>query len=175
MTPIDIERCLRASQDIWVEGHVGNSGARQKAIEDAIAAIQQDGKAALAWEYIGVKNYAEFGDQREDHRYGYGPRHGTIVFSIRRRHTDHAVELGADHIYLLECCRDCPTAFFVEDDTRPHLRGRRRSWTLCEALAEQERCRFRAVAMLDAVRELTVDSAVSPEGLAEEGAADAVG
>jgi hypothetical protein len=33
-------------------------------------------------EYIGVKNYEGFIHQREDHKYGYGPRHGSIVFSV---------------------------------------------------------------------------------------------
>jgi hypothetical protein len=47
----------------------------------------------LKTEYLGIKNYAAFGDQREDHTYGMGPRHGTIVFSIGRDH-GHLIEPG---------------------------------------------------------------------------------
>ncbi len=33
-------------------------------------------------EYLGLKNYSGFGDQRHDGPYGTGPRHGSIVFSV---------------------------------------------------------------------------------------------
>jgi len=56
---------------------------RQEAIADAIKAIASS-EDPLSNEYIGVKNYAHFGDQREDHSYGMGPRHGNIVFKIGR-------------------------------------------------------------------------------------------
>lgn len=98
---IDIDRCARAMADISIEGR-----PRSGAIADAIAAIQSDGIIALSDRYIGVKNYAHFGDQREDHYYGYGPAHGHIVFSIRRTDRSSKTVLGPDHVYLLECARD---------------------------------------------------------------------
>jgi hypothetical protein len=101
---IDVPRCLRALSNLRVMG-CPNTGVRRKALEDAIVAIQTDGAAALSKEYIGVKNYAHFNDQREDHKIGYGPAHGSIVFSITRRPGSTAI-LGADEIYLLECVRD---------------------------------------------------------------------
>lgn len=57
--------------------------ARQGAIADAIKAIASSDDP-LCKEYIGVKNYEGFGDQRSDSEYGMGPRHGSIVFSIGR-------------------------------------------------------------------------------------------
>lgn len=75
---LDYERALRANIDLSVQGDP-RGPVRHKAIEDAIRAIQTD-PDALRERYIGVKNYASFGDQREDHNYGSGPKHGSIVF-----------------------------------------------------------------------------------------------
>jgi hypothetical protein len=110
---VDIDRIRRAAQDIDIVGIAPGHPERAQVIEAAIAAIQADGSAAFATHYMGVKNYAGFGDQREDHPYGYGPRHGHTVFSVGRyasRLIDPPVVLGADHIYLLECARDFPGA-----------------------------------------------------------------
>lgn len=64
--------------------------------------------------YIGVKNYSGFGDQREDHSYGTGPRHGSIVFSIgltpearNRTLTSDEIE---DALYLLHVLPAIATA-----------------------------------------------------------------
>lgn len=114
---LDLARCRKALQSLCVQGcpdrpvapfpgrerHASDS--RMKAIEDALTAIQTDGTKALAGQFIGVKNYDGFGDQREDYRYGCCPRHGSIVFSIKRRGA-HDVPLGADHVYLLVAVRD---------------------------------------------------------------------
>lgn len=102
-TTIDLARCMRALKNISVSGEL-IGGPRFSLLEDAIAAIQHDGAKALREEYMGIKNYAGFGDQREDHKYGYGPRHGHIVFSVRRLAGSGV--LGADEVYLLECVRD---------------------------------------------------------------------
>lgn len=99
---IDINRCRRALTRLKVGG-IPLGTVRLEAIADAISRIQVDGWMALRGEYIGVKNYAAFGDQREDHKEGYGPRHGTTVFYIRRAGEG---ALGSDEIYLLECLRD---------------------------------------------------------------------
>lgn len=99
-TKIDVDRVERAMQDLDVRGD-----PRPRLIEEAIQKISEDGSAAMIDGYLGIKNYAHFGDQRADCKYGYGPKHGNIVFRIGRvRHRD--VELGADHVYLLECVRD---------------------------------------------------------------------
>jgi len=77
---------------------------RRDAVEYAKRVIA-DGGEKLASEYVGVKNYEGFGDQREDHKYGYGPRHGDIVFSIGLSKQARARELTnseiEDALYLL--------------------------------------------------------------------------
>lgn len=50
-------------------------------IRDAIADLLQGG-TKLQHYYMGTKHYERWPGQREDHKYGYGPRHGTIVFSV---------------------------------------------------------------------------------------------
>lgn len=60
------------------------TAVRPQAIADAIKAIAESDDP-LSKQYIGVKNYDGFGDQREDHSYGMGPRHGSIVFEIGRK------------------------------------------------------------------------------------------
>lgn len=107
MKKINFDRCDRALRHLRIEGLV-SSEVREKAVSDAIASIQKDGALAMSMVYIGVKNYASFGDQREDHEYRMGPRHGSIVFKIGRTDAarDGKFELGEDHIYLLECVRD---------------------------------------------------------------------
>lgn len=54
-----------------------DSGVVAAAVSDIAA-----GAPILRTNYIGVKNYEGFHHQREDHKYGYGPRHGSIVFSV---------------------------------------------------------------------------------------------
>lgn len=108
---IDLARCRRGMAQLRVEGF-----PRPALIEEAIAAIQKAPTNALMVQYFGIKNYAGFGDQREDHEYGYGPRHGSIVFRIER--TDEALRtrkaLDADAIYYLEAYRDFGTTGWVE-------------------------------------------------------------
>lgn len=80
---IDLELCYRGMEFVYVTGSPGTK-CRQSLIEEAVAAFQEDPENALTEEYFGYKNYSGFGDQRSDHEYGYGPRHGSIVFSVRR-------------------------------------------------------------------------------------------
>lgn len=100
---IDLERCRRGMAQLNIAGT-----ARSSVIEEAIAAIQANPGEALQKRYFGVKNYASFGDQREDHEYGMGPRHGSIVFRIERtaRFLGAGKTLDADAIYFLEAYRD---------------------------------------------------------------------
>lgn len=87
---LDYARIERGRKIVAVLGKVsqpnsgfdGNNGAtRSKIVEDA--KVELAGGGGKLWEqYLGAKNYDGFGDQREDHRYGYGPRHGSIVFSV---------------------------------------------------------------------------------------------
>lgn len=91
---LDLEKIKRAEQVMRFEGDpiINRHGdypdqkrdSRNKAIADAVSALSAEDEP-FSELYIGVKNYASFGDQREDHKYGYGPRHGDIVFRIGRR------------------------------------------------------------------------------------------
>lgn len=133
MKPLDIARCWRGMQQLEIRG-----SARPAVIEDAITLIQRNPHGALRQEYLGVKNYAGFGDQRENHSYGFGPKHGHIVFRIGL--TDAWLKgdkaLDADAVYLLEAYRDVPD-LMIDD------RQRRDVLSLCDVLrrlrrAEQE-------------------------------------
>lgn len=87
---IDQERIERGRAVIDIRGRllghrVGERGDGRGARMTALADARKDvalGAPRLKSEYVGIKNYDGFGDQRSDHRYGYGPRHGSIVFSI---------------------------------------------------------------------------------------------
>jgi hypothetical protein len=114
--PLNLERCRRGMTQLDMQGCPRNG-----LIEEAIAAIQRDPVGALRKEYFGIKNYAGFGDQREDHPYGYGPKHGSIVFRIGRENPGDGKALDNDAIYYLEAYRDFGTMGWVED----HRDGRR--------------------------------------------------
>lgn len=55
---------------------------RYDVIKEAIKDFQTNEFFKIQRRYYGIKNYAGFGDQRNDCEYGYGPRHGSIVFQI---------------------------------------------------------------------------------------------
>jgi hypothetical protein len=82
---------------IWQEGAC-NSGQRGDAVRDAMSEIAAGG-GRLQKEYFGTKDYDRWYDQREDHAYGYGPRHGSMVFRVgltdearRRELASHEIE-----------------------------------------------------------------------------------
>ena len=69
--------------------------------ESLIVAAQDDlisGCKILKNQYIGQKRYEGF-DQRSDHKYGYGPKHGYIYQRIGLKHPE--CDLSDDDI---ECC-----------------------------------------------------------------------
>lgn len=129
-TQIDVHRIRRAVKNLSVEG-LPTGHTRQCAIASAIGQIQSDGATALLTEYVGVKNYAGFGDQREDHSYGYGPRHGYIVFQIDRSSSARACRatLGLDEVYALECLRDFPGLTLKSCELPPRFAERERDTT----------------------------------------------
>jgi ligand-binding sensor protein len=123
-------RIAKAMRNLSIEG-APSTDQRDKVIEDAISLIQQNPHSALRGEYLGVKNYSGFGDQRSDHPYGYGPKHGHIVFSVGRtvEARDDTVVLGPNEIYLLECVRDFGFIIYKES-----VKSRVKQLNLCEAL-----------------------------------------
>jgi hypothetical protein len=114
---LDLEKCRRGMRQLNIEG-----SPRDGLIEEAIVAIQRDPTDALQARYFGIKNYASFGDQREDHEYGYGPKHGTIVFRIERQSVMRGASasgsrkpLDGDAVYYLEAYRDFGTIPWEHD------------------------------------------------------------
>ena len=154
---IDVARCMKALEHIRVVGRPDGT-IRQQAIERAICAIGQDGATAIRDQYIGVKNYAHFGDQREDHPYGYGPKHGTIVFKIgRNRNEGSQAIIGSDEIYLLECVRD-----FGPWEDEPHSPNTNvKDLNLCDLLIRREQAGERLFRLDAVLSGATVESNVS--------------
>lgn len=87
---------------------IASTEKRKRLIGEAIGLIQKDPSIVLRKERLGYKNYEAFGDQRCDCEYGYGPRHGYIVFSIGRSTDYNEKENHEEKIYFLKCFRDAP-------------------------------------------------------------------
>lgn len=87
---------------------IASTENRKKLVEEAIGLIQKNAEIALKKEFLGYKNYAQFSDQRCDCEYGYGPKHGTIVFSIKRSKNYNENKNHDEKIYFLKCFRDAP-------------------------------------------------------------------
>lgn len=76
---------------------------RNKCVNDAISDLA-GGAKKLNERYFGTKDYAHWNDQREDHEYGYGPKHGSIVFRVGLRREYLRKELTPEDI---ECAIYC--------------------------------------------------------------------
>lgn len=114
-TKFDFNKALDGSRNISVIG-IPNTTNRKNLIEKAILRIQEDPENAFSDEYIGMKNYAHFGDQEVCCEYGMRPRHGSVVFQIGRANGRHTKStLGENEIFFLECVRDFG---FVEIDDK---------------------------------------------------------
>lgn len=78
----DGDKIRRARAVIDVDGEYEKAGdERAWAVEVAVKALL-DGGSALRTEYVGTKNYAHWRGQSITCGYGYGPRHGSVCFSI---------------------------------------------------------------------------------------------
>lgn len=148
MEKLDIARCRRGMAQLRVEGT-----PRPSLIEEAITLISSAPHDALVRRYLGIKNYAGFGDQREDHEYGFGPAHGHIVFRIER--TDSARTAGfclnADAIYYLEAYRDFPSVQWKNRE------GRDVMLSLGDAIREFDNLTTRRNKLADAFEAVLVD------------------
>jgi len=109
---VDLDLVTRAERTIRVSG-LGTplAGDDEACIGDAIYWLSHDKprgyRQSLRKHYYGTKNYDGWLHERSDHDYGYGPRHGSIVFSIGL--FDPKAELSnedrAAAIYFLEMLR----------------------------------------------------------------------
>jgi len=78
---VDAIACsVLAVEGDWQSLAKSHNDAR-KAILDAIQHITNGG-GGLRDKYVGCKSYDRWACQREDHPYGYGPRHGSIIASV---------------------------------------------------------------------------------------------
>ena len=82
----DPEVLALARSVVQVDGDVGRATGSQLApgrsvVTDAVEDIAAGGLTMLN-RYLAIKDYEGFTGQREDHKYGMGPRHGRIVFSV---------------------------------------------------------------------------------------------
>jgi hypothetical protein len=127
---LDYEKCYKAMEQIYVEGNPIGGVKRPALIEEAIRLIQENPEEAMLERFLAYKNYAAFGDQRTDCEYGYGPKHGYIVFSIgRNREFKGTLDTDAC-IYLLLAVLD----FEIVYRENPNSSYRRNELNLCSVL-----------------------------------------
>ncbi|OAT32031.1 hypothetical protein M975_1923 [Buttiauxella brennerae ATCC 51605] len=75
------EVMIQRGKEIVYFGKSENNSKRKECVTDAISDLAS-GCERLKTRYFGTKNYDRWSDQREDHEYGYGPRHGCMVFKV---------------------------------------------------------------------------------------------
>lgn len=109
---LDVSKISLAEDVIEVSGSYKKAGDdRKSVIDDAIKQLST-GKAKNHYHdlrtcYFGTKNYSSWHGQRSDHEYGYGPRHGSIIFKVglSKPARDNFSNLTEEHIeaaiYLL--------------------------------------------------------------------------
>lgn len=155
---IDLDRFQRGAKQLRCVGRVAKLPHRLRVIEDAILAIQTNQVTALSEEYMGVKNYAAFGDQRCDCSYGMGPSHGSIVFMVGRA-SGYKGPMDSDAVYALEVFRDTGDAEFMDN---PFIWGDRDSeWkkrigNVFEAVDFLMKAQVAASSMLEALNNLSI-------------------
>lgn len=76
MSNINLDQVKLAENVLKIDGEFN-----KVCVLDAINDIVSD-KLALRTEYFGAKNYEGWRHQRVDCNYGYGPRHGYVVFRV---------------------------------------------------------------------------------------------
>lgn len=108
---IDVEAILKAESVLSI-GVIKDfpSGDDLSCVEDAIKYMAGT-LEITSWNDMknttySTKNYSGWYHQREDHQYGYGPRHGSTVFSIGLKPEYRTAELTQEQrnacIYMLE-------------------------------------------------------------------------
>jgi hypothetical protein len=84
---LDFEKISLAETVMYVSGDFQKAGEdREKCRTQAVhwfATNESRGRYGnLKFEYFGTKSYDRWYGQGSDHEYGFGPRHGSIIFSI---------------------------------------------------------------------------------------------
>lgn len=85
----DLDRIALAESVLAVRGNYAKAGQdRAGVVRDAVAQIatgEKQGYRGLWREAFNTKDYSGWHGQRSDHEYGFGPRHGSIIFSVGLR------------------------------------------------------------------------------------------
>lgn len=84
---LDEAKIVTAETVLFIDGLYSDGGAdRASCVDDAIkqfATAAALGPYKDLWRnYFGTKRYDGWYGQRSDHPYGYGPKHGSIIFSV---------------------------------------------------------------------------------------------
>lgn len=83
---LDLDKIALAETVIYATDYARGGTDRNSARQDAIKQISTGEPISpysdLRRHYFGTKNYDGWRGQREDHQYGYGPRHGSTCFEI---------------------------------------------------------------------------------------------
>lgn len=111
MNGLDLSKIQTAESILDVDG-LKYGEYNERCINEAIKDIAT-GQESMRREYFGVKNYAHWQHQECDCKYGYGPTHGSIVFSVgykRNRLCDEFSEYEKDScIYYLNLLKNSET------------------------------------------------------------------
>jgi hypothetical protein len=97
------EEMVKHGMNVISFGDVQDSPERKSCVDDAIDDLGKCAKS-LKNGYFGTKNYAHWRDQRCDCAYGYGPKHGSVVFVVGLRREYREKDLTPDDI---ECAIYC--------------------------------------------------------------------
>lgn len=80
---LDSDQIALAETVLRVHGSYASAGEdRASALHDAIKELSLHGGGKLWEQHFSTKNYDRWHGQRSDHGYGYGPKHGSLIFSI---------------------------------------------------------------------------------------------
>ncbi|MGN0022215.1 MAG: hypothetical protein ACI35Z_15540 [Sphingobacterium hotanense] len=109
MNGLDLDRIKNAELLLRVEG-LKRGEYSDRCVLAAIKDIAE-GTNLMSERYFGVKNYAHWTHQEWDSRYGYGPTHGHIVFSVGLRKPEIPLtdEQKEDCLYYLNLLKDKDT------------------------------------------------------------------
>lgn len=83
---LDVEKVAEARRVLYLYGSYAAGGeGRDSVVRDMVDWLATGEKRTYqtpAEGYFGTKNYSGWRGQREDHQYGYGPRHGSTCFAV---------------------------------------------------------------------------------------------
>jgi hypothetical protein len=82
---LDPEKIALAETVIQVHGLFEKAGEDRESARTAAVhwiATGEGGYRGLKSEFFGTKDYDRWHGQRSDHEYGYGPKHGSVIFCI---------------------------------------------------------------------------------------------